>query len=194
MRRFKGIRRAIVVAGASTLALAFALPVSADPDSGSVTVRATNNAAITLSVSDGTADFGTNLDPLGTNSNSSDFNQVQDFQEANGSYYVWKSNGGGGLVVTVKSNKSWTGGVAASPNTGSSASMSIDSGVLRYTESAPSNYWDAALATAFTNRESGFEAAGTKGVHTYNHFYALRVNWEDDPGTFASSVTYSATH
>src|SRR5690554_4998160 len=117
MRVSKGIRRATVIIGASVLALAFAIPVSADPDSGSVTVRATNNAAITLSVSDHTADFGTNLDPLGTNSNSSDFNQVQDFQEANGSYYVWRSNSGNGLLITVKSNKSWTGTVTASPNT-----------------------------------------------------------------------------
>ena len=122
------VRRVLAVTGVLLATLAIAVPVSAGPGSGSVTVQATNNAAITLSVSDGTADFGSNLDPLGTDSNSSDTGQVKDFQDANGSYYLWRSAGGNGLTVTVKSNTSWTGSVAASPNTGSARSMSIQSG------------------------------------------------------------------
>lgn len=187
--------RALIAAGVIAVPLLIAaLPASADPGSGSVSVQATNNSAITLSVSDGSADFGSNLDPLGTDSNSSDRGQVSDFQSDSGSYYVWRSGGGNGVVVTVKSNKSWTGSVSASPNTGTSRSLTIESGALRYNTSSPRDYWDAALSPAFSTSGTDFEVTGTKGVHTYNYFYNLRVNWDDDPGTLSSTVTYSATH
>jgi hypothetical protein len=188
------VRRAIAAAGVLLATLAIAIPASAAQGTGSVTVQATNNAAITISVSDATADFGSNIDPLGTDSNSSDANQVVDLQEPTGSYYVWRSNGGNGLIVTVKSNKSWTGTVVASNNTGSSKSMTIESGVLRFSPVMPASYYGAALSQPFTLTGTSFEAAGTKGVHSYSHYYALRVNWTDDPGTFVSSVAYSATH
>lgn len=175
------------------LALPIALPASAQTGTGSVSVQATNNAAITLSVSDGTADFGTNLDPLGSTSNSDDIGGVVSFQGPDGSYYLWSSEGNG-VMITVRSNKSWTGTIVASPNIGTSPSMSIESGVLRYSASAPGSYFDVALAPSLTTSGISFEAAGTKGVNTYTHFYALRVDWRDDPGTFVSSVTYTATH
>jgi hypothetical protein len=194
MYRPEEVRRALAIAGVLLVTLAIAIPASAAQGTGSVTVQATNNAAITIAVSDGTADFGTNIDPLGTDSNSSDVNQVVDFQDASGSYYVWRSNGGNGLTITVKSNKSWTGSVVATENTGTSKSMTVESGVLRFRPTIPANYYDAALSQPFTLTSLSFEAAGTKGVHSYSHYYALRVSWADDPGTFVSSVAYSATH
>jgi hypothetical protein len=190
----QGIRCAIAIAGVLLVALALAIPARAAQGTGSVTVRATNNAAITIAISDGTADFGTNIDPLGTDSNSSDTRQVVDFQDPSGSYYVWRSNSGSGLTVTVRSNKPWTGTVIASENAGTARSMTIESGVLRFGPTMPSNYYDAALSQPFVLTGSSFEAAGTKGIHTYSHFYSLRVGWIDDPGTFVSSVAYSATH
>jgi hypothetical protein len=32
-----------------------------------------------------------------------------------------------------------------------------------------------------------------KGVNSYTHFYSLRVDWNDDPGTFSSTITYEVT-
>lgn len=194
MRRIKDARRTAIVTGALILSLAAAIPASAGQGSGSVSVEATNNAAITLSISDGTADFGSNIDPLGTKSNSSDTDQVHGYADVPGSYYVWRSDSGNGLTVTVKSNKSWTGTVTASGNRGTSDSMSIESGVLRYSTAEPRSYFEAALLPAFGESASSFEPTGTKGIHNYTYYYALRVGWDDDPGTFESSVTYAVTH
>ncbi len=194
MRRPRDARRAVAITSALLLTLVATMSARAEQGAGSVTVEATNNAAITLSISDGTADFGSNIDPMGTKSNSSDANQVVDYQESGGSYYVWRSDSGNGLTVTVKSNKSWTGTVEASKNKGTSDSMSIESGVLRYNKSEPQSYYDAALSTPFSTSPTTFEPMGSKGVHNYTYFYALRVGWDDDPGTLESSVTYSVTH
>ena len=194
MRRILDARRAAVVAGSILLALGIAIPVSANQGAGSVSVQATNNAAITLSISDDTAYFGSTIDPMGTNSNSSDANQVRALVDTPGSYYVWRSSGGNGLTVTVKSNTSWVGTMSASENDGGSRSMTIHSDVLRYSASEPTSYYDAALAPAFGADGSTFERSGTKGIHDYTYFYALRVDWNDDPGTFQSNVTYSVTN
>lgn len=194
MGRLKLLRHLLASVGLLLPLLVISSTSTAGQGTGSIKVEARNNAAITLSVSDGTADFGANLDPLGTKSDSSDTNQVESFLGSGGSYYVWRSGTGNGLTVSVKSNVPWTGTVVASDNVGSSESMTVKSGVLRYSPVLPQDYYGAALSTAFTNHETAFEEAGAKGIHDYRYFYALRVGWDDDPGTFESAVTYSVTH
>jgi hypothetical protein len=145
-------------------------------------------------VSDSTADFGTNLDPEGPNSNSGD--SVLDYQSSvgnQGSYYVWRASGSG-LTVTVKSNQPWNGTVAASENSGTATSMSVASGVLRYTEgSEPASYGACASGTAFTTIATSWKGSIAEGIQVYAHYYCLRVDWDDDTGTFISTVTYSVT-
>ena len=162
-------------------------------ETGGVSASGTNNAKITVTIADGTSDFGTNLDPEGTDSNSSDTVADQQGSTGNqGSYYVW-SAAGSGLSVEVKSNKVWSGTVEASENAGTSTSMSISGGVMTYAESAPASYSDCSSATAFTTTAASWKTSVAKGKNTYTHYYCLRVDWDDDPGTFSSSVTYTAT-
>jgi len=174
------------------IAIATTLPATAE--TSNVSVSGTNNAKITIGIGDGTADFGTNLDPSGANSNSSD--TVVDSQGSSGnegSYYVWAA-GGSGNLVTVKSNKSWNGTIEASENSGSSTSMTVSSGVLRYAEgSAPASYSDCSGATSFQTTAQTWKSSVAKGKSTYAHFYCLRVDWDDDPGIFSSNVTYTVT-
>ena len=178
--------------GTAFAALGVASPASAA--TGTVTVTATNNATISISIADTTAAFGTNLDPSGTDSNSSD--GVFDFQSAGtppatGSYYVWKT---GGVAVSVASNTTWNGTVSASANTGTSTSMTIASGALRWKDgSAPASYSDCSSATSFTSTAGTWKSNVSKGNNTYTTYYCLRDDWTDDPGTFASTVTYTAT-
>ncbi|MFQ5875704.1 MAG: hypothetical protein ACE5JL_18150, partial [Dehalococcoidia bacterium] len=149
---------------------------------------------ITIVISDDSAAFGTNLDPEGPNSNSGD--SVLDYQSSvgnQGSYYVWRASGSG-LTVTVKSNRPWDGTVAASENSGTATSMSIASGVLRYAEgSEPTSYSACAPATAFTTASSPWKSSIPEGIQIYAHYYCLRVDWDDDPGDFISTVTYTVT-
>ena len=170
-----------------TLVSALALNVSlAGAEVGGVTASGTNNAKITVTIADAFADFGSNLDPSGIDSNSSD--TALDYQ---GSFYVWKS---GGMAVSVKSNKVWNGTVQAAENIGTSTSMSIASGVLTYVESsAPTTYAACSAGTAFATTASTWKSSVAKGSSAYTVYYCLRVDWDDDPGTFSSSITYTAT-
>jgi hypothetical protein len=183
-----------LTAGVVVAVVAVATVIPAMAVSGNVTVSGTNNAKITISVEDTSAAFGTNLDPSGPDSNSSD--SVVDFQGTTGnqgSYYVWKA-GGSGNTITVKSNKSWNGTVAASENTGTSTSMTVASGAMRYAEAVvPTSYSDAAGGVAFQTTGQAWKSSVAKGVNSYTHFYSLRVDWNDDPGTFASTITYEVT-
>jgi hypothetical protein len=176
-----------------TLVSALALNVSlAGAEVGGVTASGTNNAKITVTIADASADFGSNLDPSGIDSNSSD--TALDYQGSSGnqgSFYVWKS---GGMAVSVKSNKVWNGTVQAAENIGTSTSMSIASGVLTYVESsAPTTYAACSAGTAFATTASTWKSSVAKGSSAYTVYYCLRVDWDDDPGTFSSSITYTAT-
>jgi hypothetical protein len=172
-------------------ALVAAPPVSGE--TGTVTVSATNNAKITITIADTSAAFGTNLDPSGPASNSTDTVAVYTGSTGNqGAYYVWKS-GGSGLTVTVRSNRSWNGTVQASENSGTAASMTVASGVLRWAETEPTSYSACSSATAFGTTAGTWKSNIAKGVNSYTLYYCLRVDWDDDPGTFSSTVTYTVT-
>ena len=164
-------------------------------ETGGVSASGTNNAKMTVTIGDSSSDFGTNLDPEGTNSTSTD--TVLDYQGSSGnegSYYVWKADGGTGLTVGVKSNKVWSGTAQASENGGTSSSMTVASGVMTYSETTePTTYAACSSATAFTTTASTWQTSVAKGSNSYTYFYCLRVDWDDDPGTFSSSITYTAT-
>ena len=173
-----------------------ALPVNpAWAEVGAVTASGQNNAKITITIGDASADFGTNLDPEGTDSNSTP-DTVLDYQGSTGnegSYYVWKA-GGTGLSIGVKSNKVWNGTYEATENGGTATSMTIAGGVLLFSEgSEPTTYALCGAATAFTTTPTSWVSSVAKGKTTYTHYYCLRVDWDDDPGTFSSSVTYTVT-
>ena len=79
----KKISRTIPIAIGIVLASFVAstgIPVKADTTG--LIASAENNAALTVTVSDTSADFGTNLDPKGTDSNSPDV--VNDYQGSSG--------------------------------------------------------------------------------------------------------------
>ena len=166
-----------------------------EAQSSGISISGTNNSELTISVSDPSSDFGDSLHPSGIDSTSSD--TVADYQgnQGNqGSYYVWKAAGGTGVDVEVKSNKTWSGTIVAAENIGSSASMTISSGVLKYVASSePTSYSDCDSATPFSASTATWRTGEPPGKSTFTYYYCMRVDWDDDPGTFASSVTYTAT-
>jgi len=172
--------------------LLFLVPVPVKAETQAVVASGTNIAKITVSVDDTSATFGTNLDPSGTDSNSID--TVLDYQGSSGnqgSYYMWSVSG---VAVAVKSNKVWNGTLSATENGGTATSMTVLSGVLKYSEGVePNSYINCGLSTSFTTAPASWKASVAKGKYTYIHYYCLRVDWDDDPGTFSSTVTYTVT-
>ena len=71
--------------------------------------------------------------------------------------------------------------------------MSTASGALRYEDSAPASYAECASATAFTTSPVTWRTDVAPGVSAYTHYYCLRIDWTDDPGTFFSTVTYTVS-
>lgn len=159
---------------------------------GTVQVTATNAAKFSMTLSTATSNFGTNLGPDGTDSNQSD---VTDYVDGNnGAYYV-KSNPGFAQTVEVKSNQAWSGSVAATENSGTSG-MKIANSSLRWSSGNMASLSDAQSGTAFSTAANNtvFGAVNQpKGVNVYNYDYSMRVLWTDDPGTFNSTVTYTAS-
>jgi len=197
MKKLNGLHRIMIGIGVALVAgaLVAVMANTAGAASGGVSASGTNNANITITLSDSTADFGTNLDPSGTASNSSDTVVARAGSTGNqGAYYEWKANGGTGLSIEVKSNKTWNGTVQASENSGTSSSMTVASGALKYAEgSEPTSYAACAAGTAFATTAQTWKSNVSKGKSTYTQYYCLRVDWTDDPGTFASSTTYTVT-
>ena len=162
-------------------------------DSGTDTTTAP--PTINISISDTSAEFGTNLVPTAVSSNSSDTVAAYAGSVGNqGTYYVWLSQSSTGVSVTVKSNLSWSATTAASENSGTSPSMTVASGVWRYSEGAlPTSYSDCSGATALTTTTDIWKSSVPPGVSPHVHYYCLRVDWIDDPGTFISTITYEVT-
>jgi hypothetical protein len=184
----KSSRSAALAGLLAALSLAtLAAPASAD--SGAVTVTATNNAKLTMTIGAPSANFGSALDPTGAGT-SGQVSATASGSGDQGVYYVWSPSG---ALVTVKSNKTWNGTVQASENSGSATSLSVASGALRFDSSAPSTYAAASTASAFSATPATWQQNHAKGSSSFTYNYLLRVDWSDDPGTFSSTVTYSAT-
>ncbi len=186
----KKLRIAALALFAAVATVVLGAPAGAE--SGTVQVTASNAAKFSMTLSTGTSNFGTNLGPDGTDSNQSG---VVDYVDGNnGAYYV-KSDPGFAQTVTVKSNQAWSGSVSAAENSGSSG-MKIADGSLRWSSANMSSLSDAQSGTAFsTTANNTVFGVGNqpKGVNVYNYDYSMRVLWTDDPGTFSSIVTYTAS-
>jgi len=177
------------------LALLATLRTAGAGSAALVLVAPSAAASVTVTISDSTADFGTNLAPGGASPNSPDV--VVGFQDGPGtpgSYYVWKGATGAGVTITVDSSKAWSGTLQASENSGTSSSMTIAGGVLGWVETtAPSSYAACQAAAVFRSSAQTWKSNVAKGTRSYVQFYCLRINWNDDPGTFGSNVTYTVT-
>ena len=191
-------RGAQISSGVAALGLAVVMagmlpdPVSADTTgTGTVNVTATNNAELTMTIADTTAAYGTAIQPDGTGTGG-EISSVTGSSGSQGAYYIWTP--ATSPNITVKSNKPWNGTASASENpsgAGSSTSLTIASGALRRCTSVPGDYATASGCTAFTTSAASWASNVTKGVSTYTHYLALRIDWNDDPGTFSSNVLYS---
>jgi hypothetical protein len=189
------------------MAALFVLPVAAEDtiwgnftvlgpsgSQASVEVSGSNDGVTTITLSDTSANFGM-MNPLASASESDDV--VQGFQEEDGeegSYYTWKSATGSGLIITVKSNKAWNGLIRATENQGTSDTLTIASGSLRYAEgSEPTGYDDCANALPFSTSDNPWRESEPRGISTFVHYYCLRSGWHDRPGTFLSNVIYTVS-
>jgi hypothetical protein len=207
IRRMRSLFLAVVIAALMGITALFVLPVAAEDTfwgnftvlgpSGSqalVEVSGDNDGVTVITLSDTSANFGT-INPLASFSESDDVVEgLQGEKVEEGSYYAWKSAAGKGLIVTVKSNRSWDGAVRATENQGTSSTLTVASGSLRYMEgSEPTGYDDCANAQAFSTSDNLWRESEPQGVSTFVHYYCLRSDWYDEPGTFLSNVIYTVT-
>lgn len=193
-----------VLVGIATL---FVLPVAAEDtiwgnftvlgpsgSQASVEVSGNNDGVTVITLSDTSANFGT-INPLASVSESDDVvNGFQGKMGEEGSYYAWKSATGTGLTVTVKSNRSWSGTIRATENQGTSDTLTIASGSLRYVEgSEPTGYDDCANARVLSTSDNLWRGPEPQGISPFVHYYCLRSDWHDEPGTFLSNVIYTVS-
>ena len=180
--------------GALLVMVVLGLPFrTAEAEQGVISVSAANAGSFTMTISDATAEFGTNLDPDCTASNSTD--SVLGYLGSTGDEgcgYVWRS-AGAGVNIEVLSNSTWNGWVDATENGGTSG-LTIASGSLRWVEDTePTTYAACTSATAFTTSASVWKSSIGGGKKKYDYFYCLMVDWDKTPGTFSSTVTYLAS-
>jgi hypothetical protein len=192
-KRHRAGALALVMAAAVAL-FGLTTPAGADTGgTGTVTVTATNNAELVMTIADTSAAYGTALQPDGSGTGG-EIGAVTGSSASQGAYYIWTP-----ATVpnfTVRSNKPWSGTVSASENptgSGASASLTVASGALRRCTAAPADYAAASSCTAFTTSAASWASSVAKGTSTYTHYVALRIDWNDDPGTFSSNVVYSVT-
>src|SRR5262249_36202396 len=119
----KVLRRATrpALVAALVLGAAVARTHGAPADTGHGAVTATRSAKFNFTASVTTLTFGTGLDPAGSAcSGCSNVTSYVDPADS-GAYYVNNSNASAfAVVVTIKSNKAYTGKVAATANGGTS--------------------------------------------------------------------------
>jgi len=177
------LRRALYIAASAALATAL-LPVRAHADTSSsatVNVTATVASKITITVNQSSITFG-NVYPDGTGA-ASGFTGFA-YSDGSGACYVYNTK----LTATVRSNKAWTSTFSVESNANNK---------LRYCTALPSSLSgesDSQITAFPTSSSPATGPSGNKGTSTKDlHYVALSVLWTDDPGTFSSTVTYTAT-
>ncbi len=174
------------VATITMLALAIALAAASKPASaqttasGTVDVSASNAATITLTLDATTVPFG-EVSPDGSAGTG-------DVSTTGGSFYIRDSAVG----AAVNSNASWTGTVKASANSGTSTDMPLAQ--LRWSKAAMSaTAKGTSFSTTADNTAFVGATAASAGEFTYDFNYGLDVLYLNDPGTFATTATYTVT-
>ncbi len=59
--------------------------------------------------------------------------------------------------------------------------------------SPPESYDGCAAAIAIGTTPSPWKSSVPAGITTYTQYYCLRVDWNDAPGTFVSTTTFSVS-
>jgi len=194
--------------------LAFALSLTAAHSalaqtSGEVDVTATvgtSLAPLTLTICDGAADFGTNLDADGTVSNSLDTILAIPGNPATnqGAYYKWTpACGTGSSFLSINATTTWTGAVCATENSGTS-SLSLADNDLRFSQSnffaGSYNSINSVSTIVFPDCDTSSHdwtnlggTGGGAGITNRNFFYYLQVDRSETVGTFESTTTWSIT-
>jgi hypothetical protein len=200
-------RIALYVAAFALLgALIFAPAMSADT-TGSVTVTASVASELSYTLCDTDADFGDGLTSNGAApQNTTDTVGVTTPSSQTGGsvYYHWTPScqpiGEGVRFFHVHSSSSWKLTPCATENDGSGASptLRIANSDLRWGANQPaaiSSYANANITNAFAlcsavNPPSLTGLSGTLDI--YGHYY-LQIAPTDQPGTFATTTTWTLT-
>lgn len=164
----------ILTTTALALGLTFGLAgtsLAADAADDDITVSGSIVPTITLTLPQTTIDYG-ELTPNNTGSPATGVTGVYD--GTTGSTYTYN----GGNSVSVRSNAAWSGQVEA-------------------TLTAPSLLVSDLSLVDGTSRAFGSSLAfgnSLTGVSTYDHDYAIRVDWADTTGSFSASITYTVSN
>ncbi len=189
MRRASGIRGRLGLAClVASLATAVVAGTAGAATSGTVTVSGTTVSVIELTVGDSTAQFGTNLAPDGTASNSSD--TVTAYLEGStpsvGACYKWGGN------VLVRSNSPYRLRVSASTTVARLGFLTANPGT--YTACSTGETVSATPAMFASATPVGTWATGlprTTGATT-SFWLGMTVQWTDATGPFSTVLTLSA--
>ena len=166
----------------------------------SIAPAVTNNASdtttapptITINLGDPTLALG--LPDPGCEDNP-DATTVGEFTVYNGTTgnegctYVWDP-----LVVTVESNKPWTGTVEGADGTPTSE-LRVAFGSFRYDlAAAATSYSQCGSDTTLTTVPVLWESSGPEGDDQgYTHHHCVLLDWDDDDGTIDSTITYTVS-
>jgi hypothetical protein len=179
MARTHGYRaRLSVLLVAFALLGAMGLTNRVSADTGGVTVSGETVATLDITIADATAEFGTNLSPDGTDSNSGD--GVTDVTDTTGACYIWDSS------VTVASNVDYAVTVEAD----------VADADLSFMTSNPGNFAACIGGTSIpdppaTAHEWVALAPETAGqAHPY--YLTMPVLWTENPGALpATALTFT---
>ena len=158
---------------------------------GGVAASGTANAKITIALTDTTMALGTpdpSCEGLTDGTATGEFVVYNGTTGNEGCSYVW-----GGLSVTIKSNRPWTGTTNGSDGTPTSGVTVVGSSFHYSTSAAASTYTGCAGYTALATTTASFEASGTQGNSLYNFYHCVLIDWDDSDGTIDSTITYTVS-
>jgi hypothetical protein len=194
-------RRCLTLAAVLALLGTFSLTPVTRADTGNVEVTAQVaefSTALTLTLCDQSADFGSGLTASGDPVTSTDSVTPIPLNAGfpNGAFYRWyPSCDAGENFISVASNVSWDGTVCATVAGTSTSSLTL--GDLRYSvdfpldystiSSSASSFSDCISPTAWTSQPQSTTPL------TFDYFYYLQIDPTDTPGSFAATTTWEVT-
>ena len=158
---------------AVALGLASGLVSNASAATGGIAITGAVAPTITLTLPTPAVAFGS-LTPDNTGTRSSGVTGIYDGSA--GSTYTYAVAGD----VMVRSNKAWTGSIAATNFAGPAG---VAAGDLRVVATTGGGSLGAPL-----------DFSGPKKDNAYHHDYSVRVDWTDDTGSFTTTITYTVSN